>query len=219
LRPGPPPPTEASAGDRHGGAAPFDLRTLLALQEERREAGETTDAEGLTEEERRVVEGLKERDREVRRHEQAHAAAGGPYAGQPSFTYETGPDGRRYAVDGHVSIDASPVGGNPRATIRKMETVKRSALAPAEPSPEDRAVAAKAEQLKREAQAELRQRKAEALEETRRRKQREEAEQARRTGPAGPDDTRVRRALGAYAEGGLAAALAGDAGGAVRLLA
>jgi hypothetical protein len=88
---------------------------------------------------------LKARDAEVRAHEQAHATTGGAYAGAPSFEYQRGPDGRNYAVGGEVSIDVSAVPGDPEATIRKMEQVQRAALAPAEPSGADRAVAATAD--------------------------------------------------------------------------
>jgi hypothetical protein len=49
-----------------------------------------------------------------------------------------------YAVSGEVSIDVSPVNGNPQATIAKMATVRSAALAPADPSGQDRAVAASA---------------------------------------------------------------------------
>ena len=109
--------------------------------------------QGLTEEERRQVEELKERDREVRAHEQAHARVGGPHAGAPTYDYQTGPDNKRYAVGGQVSIDISPE-NTPEKTIAKMDIVKRAALAPAEPSPQDRRVAAQADAIKREAQAE-----------------------------------------------------------------
>lgn len=95
---------------------------------------------------------LKTRDREVRAHEMAHLAAAGPYArGGPSFDYERGADGRRYATGGHVNIDTSPVPGNPEATLRKAEAVRRAALAPAEPSPQDRRVAADAAAMVTEA--------------------------------------------------------------------
>ena len=97
-----------------------------------------------------------ERDAEGRRHEQAHKAAAGSYVqGGPSFEYETGPDGRRYAVGGEVQIDTSEVSGDPAATIRKMQQVCRAALAPGEPSAQDRAVAAQAEATERKARAEL----------------------------------------------------------------
>jgi hypothetical protein len=88
---------------------------------------------------------LAQRDREVRAHEAAHAAAGGQYVrGGATFQYQKGPDGKMYAVGGEVSIDSSPVKGDPRATIAKMQTVQRAALAPADPSGQDRAVAAAA---------------------------------------------------------------------------
>ncbi len=74
----------------------------------------------------------------------AHIAAGGPYVrGGAHFEYETGPDGRRYAVGGEVSIDTSQE-MDPRATLQKMRTVQRAALAPAHPSQQDRRVAAQA---------------------------------------------------------------------------
>ncbi len=112
--------------------------------------------EQLSPEEEKQVKELKERDREVRRHEQAHkGAAGGLANGGPKFEYETGPDGRRYAVGGEVSIDTSPVAGDPRATIQKMQQVRQAALAPGEPSSQDRAVAAQASAAERQARAEV----------------------------------------------------------------
>ena len=105
----------------------------------------------------RELESLKKRDREVRQHEQAHIAAGGAYVGGgATFTYETGPDGRRYAVGGEVSIDTSDVAGDPAATIRKMRAIRSAASAPAEPSAQDRSVAAQAARAEAEAHIELR---------------------------------------------------------------
>ncbi|MFZ3155803.1 putative metalloprotease CJM1_0395 family protein [Pseudomonas sp.] len=98
---------------------------------------------------------LVSRDQEVRTHEQAHAAVGGRYAGAPSYTYERGPDGKRYAVGGEVGIDTSPIPNDPEATLRKMEVVIRAALAPAEPSAQDRQVAAQAQAQMAEARVEL----------------------------------------------------------------
>ncbi|EGM78715.1 SprA-related family [Rheinheimera sp. A13L] len=105
-------------------------------------------------EQKRIAE-LKARDREVKIHEQAHAAIGGQYASAPSYEYETGPDGQQYAVGGEVRIDISEIPNDPRATIQKMQQVKAAALAPAEPSGADRSVAAQASRTLMEAQAEL----------------------------------------------------------------
>lgn len=113
----------------------------------------------LTSDQQAQVRELKQTDAEVRTHEQAHKTVGGPYAGSIQLEYTTGPDGRRYATAGEVPIDVSPVRGNPEATITKMEVVKRAALAPQDPSPQDRAVAAQADATKAQAQTELRQKR------------------------------------------------------------
>jgi SprA-related family len=104
----------------------------------------------------RALESLRQRDQEVRLHEQAHLLAVGPYAkGGPSYTYQTGPDGQRYAVGGEVPIDLSAVPGNPQATLQKALTIRRAALAPTDPSETDQAVAAHATALAAQAQQAL----------------------------------------------------------------
>jgi hypothetical protein len=163
-------------GSSHGPAAiyePSEHARATVLRPKRKDqqaeanptaSSETTDdtESGLgkptlsAEEQQQQVDELKKRDQEVRRHEQAHKAAAGSHAaGGPSFEYQTGPDGKRYAVGGEVPIDTSPVQGNPRATITKMQQLRRAALAPANPSGTDRQVAARASQAEREARAEL----------------------------------------------------------------
>jgi hypothetical protein len=98
---------------------------------------------------------LAQVDRKVRAHEQAHLAVAGPYATSgPSFEYATGSDGKQYAIGGEVQIDASPVSGDPEATIRKAEVIQAAANAPADPSGQDRAVAAAAAQMEADARIE-----------------------------------------------------------------
>lgn len=110
----------------------------------------------LSQEDKEKIEELRKRDAEVKKHEQAHRAAAGSYAkGAPKYEYETGPDGARYAVGGEVQIDTAPIPGDPEATIRKAQTIKRAALAPAEPSGQDRQVAGEADRMMREAQKQL----------------------------------------------------------------
>lgn len=101
------------------------------------------------------VDELKTRDSEVKAHEHAHATVGGQYAQSPSFKYEKGADGQRYATDGEVQIDVSPVGGDPLATINKMKQVYAAAMAPVDPSSADIRVAAEALQKMNEAKAML----------------------------------------------------------------
>jgi hypothetical protein len=120
----------------------------------------------LTDEEKQEVDKLKKRDREVRQHEQAHLAAAGGYArGGPTYEYTTGPDNKRYAVGGEVSIDTSKE-KEPEATIRKAQVIYRAALAPAEPSSQDRRVASEAKQMESEARQELAEQRREEATET-----------------------------------------------------
>lgn len=115
----------------------------------------------------RQIAQLAARDREVRAHEQAHIAAGGGLiTSGPNYVYQSGPDGKRYAVGGEVGIDTSPVRGDPEATIAKAGRIRNAALAPAEPSAQDQRVAAQAGQMEQTARGELS------------RLRREEAEQA-----------------------------------------
>ena len=148
----------------------LDLSTLAGLGRQAASEGDaaaapsSTAAPGpeLKPEQDREVDELERADAEIRRHEAAHTSAGGRYAGAPSFEYQVGPDGKRYAVAGEVPIDVSPVAGDPRATIAKMQVVKRAANAPASPSAQDRAVAATAAKVEAQARAELQSERAEA---------------------------------------------------------
>ncbi|WP_328986801.1 putative metalloprotease CJM1_0395 family protein [Thiorhodovibrio winogradskyi] len=125
-------------------------------EEEQTESGDETKSQELTPDEEVVVSGLRQRDMEVRAHEQAHAAAGGSYVTKaPSYDYQTGPDGNRYAVGGEVSIDTSPVPNDPAATMEKARVILRAALAPAEPSSQDYRVAAQARSMEAQAHGEM----------------------------------------------------------------
>lgn len=135
-----------------------------------KQAGKTDTSESskesvtrLSEEELKVIEELKVRDREVKAHEQAHKSVGGQYTGAVSYSYQSGPDGKRYAVGGEVPIDVSPIPGDPQATITKMTVVKAAATAPAEPSTQDQLVAAQAARQLAEAQSDLAEQKSAEL--------------------------------------------------------
>lgn len=111
--------------------------------------------EQLSPEEQQQVQRLKATDLKVRQHEQAHLAnAAGLSMGGASFQYVRGPDGRQYAVAGEVRIDVSAA-ATPEQTIDKAQRIRAAALAPADPSSADRAVAAAAAQLESQARAEL----------------------------------------------------------------
>lgn len=108
----------------------------------------------LPEEVQKEVEKLKARDLEVKQHEQAHQRVGAGITGQAEYSYKAGPDGKQYAVGGSVSIDMSEE-ATPEATISKAGLIRRTALAPKDPSSQDLKVAQEASQMETEARAEL----------------------------------------------------------------
>jgi len=121
-------------------------------------------ASQLTPEQLRIVDELKQIDTNVRNHEMAHVAAGGAYiTSGANFSYQRGPDGKNYAVGGEVGIDVAPIPGDPEATIRKMRQVRQAALAPGDPSPQDRKVAANAASQSLKSLSELTQLRAKEL--------------------------------------------------------
>lgn len=104
----------------------------------------------------RQVRELSRIDRNVRAHEAAHlSAASGIAVSGMQFGYTRGPDGVRYATSGEVSIDTSAVANDPEATYRKALQILAAALAPSDPSPQDRRVAALATQMAANAQIEM----------------------------------------------------------------
>ena len=72
---------------------------------------------------------LQQVDRQTRARQAMQRAAAGRFAGQARYTYTTGPDQRRYAVEGDTPIDLRPVPNDPQATVRKMRQVRRAAMA------------------------------------------------------------------------------------------
>ncbi|MGC6509640.1 MAG: putative metalloprotease CJM1_0395 family protein [Myxococcota bacterium] len=112
------------------------------------------DGKPLSKSEIEQLSRLRSRDEEVRAHESAHVAAGGGLTSMPTYSYQVGPDGKQYAIGGSVNIDTSPE-NTPEATIAKAERIERAALAPANPSSQDRIVAQKAKQMQMKARMEL----------------------------------------------------------------
>lgn len=58
-------------------------------------------------------------------------------------------------MGGEVSLDTSAVPGDPRATMAKAERIRAAALAPSDPSGQDRSVAAQAAAMESQASQEL----------------------------------------------------------------
>jgi hypothetical protein len=139
-------PLGSAVAARRAPASPGPASAVLRRFKEGIGASGTSGADRLelSTEASKETQKLKALDQKVRAHEAAHQAAGAGLVGGASFTYQRGADGRMYAVGGEVSIDTSPVPGDPEATLTKMQQVQAAALAPADPSAQDRAVAAAA---------------------------------------------------------------------------
>ncbi len=116
----------------------------------------------LSDQEKAELRKLKELDAHVRQHEQAHRTAAGELViGTTHYDYKTGPDGQRYAVSGDVKIETSKASSGPAETIVKAMKIRMAALAPSDPSSQDRNVAAQAMQMEQEAQLQLAKQKTE----------------------------------------------------------
>ena len=153
------------------------------------------DEKSKSSEDEKQLEELKARDQEVRTHENAHLGAAGALArGEASYSYQIGADGQQYAVGGEVSIDMSK-GKTPEETIQKMQTVIAAAMAPAEPSAQDRAVAAQASQIMAEAQQELAEQQKSKVE------QGQESGRKQEQGNRDEESTRSNKAFSIYTQG------------------
>ncbi len=148
--------------DQHLAALAHQRQSEIAriLDEEQlaKQRGAQVDAKGLTPREQMLLLDLRRTDREVRAHELAHYYTGRPYTAVPEYWFVIGPLGNRYAVAGHVPFDFSPVPGDAQATLRKFDTLRQAALAPAQPSTFDLRIAMELDRSIAALRAELAQR-------------------------------------------------------------
>lgn len=135
----------ASASPTMGAESEADLRP--AVYDRKGKIAQPETASATDPETGKTVEELRQTDQTVKQHEAAHLAAAGPYVTEgPTYDYVRGPDGKTYAVGGEVGIDTAPE-SSAEETRQKAAVVARAALAPANPSPQDHAVAAEAVRL------------------------------------------------------------------------
>ena len=129
-----------------------NTQNIIKSEAEKREASEKKDkAEDEKDSQVRELENIQ---REVIAHEAAHKAAAGEFGGAISYTYTEGPDGKRYITGGEVPIKLKQ-GSTPEETLRNMQQVQMAANAPADPSGQDRQVAAKAAAIAAKARSEV----------------------------------------------------------------
>ncbi|MDL2272219.1 hypothetical protein LJC23_04215 [Desulfovibrio sp. OttesenSCG-928-I05] len=114
-------------------------------------AATAPDGKELSREDEALLQKLQARDTKVRGHEAAHVmAAGGQAQGLPTYTYQTGPDGRRYAVGGSVNISMLRT-GDAEHDARQANRAYRAAMATGEPSARDMQTASMARNNAQEA--------------------------------------------------------------------
>ncbi len=121
------------------------------------------DKNKLSVEDLTTIAKLQARDTEVRAHEMAHQSAGGGLSGAPSYTYQRGPDGKMYAIGGEVPI-SMPSSNDPKKLAQDAKRVIAAAMAPANPSPQDYAVAANARSIEIKAEQEINQERLKEME-------------------------------------------------------
>ena len=129
-----------------------DTQNIIKSEAEKREASRKKDkAEDKKDSQVRELENIQ---REVIAHEAAHKAAAGEFGGGISYTYTEGPDGKSYITGGEVPIKLRQ-GVTHEETLRNMQQVQAAANAPADPSGQDRQVAAKAVAIASRARSEI----------------------------------------------------------------
>ncbi len=102
----------------------------------------------LSDSEQDLLRRLRDRDAKVRGHETAHImAASGQVVGGATYQYQTGPDGRQYAVGGSVNISMGSSFGDDEETARRAATAQRAAMAAGDPSLRDMQAAMRASNL------------------------------------------------------------------------
>ena len=87
----------------------------------------------------RVLNKFKHSDANIQSHEQTHASIGRTTA-PISYTYQEGPDGKMYAIGGHVKLDTS-IPDDPKAALFKLDQIKRASLGPSDVSGADIGIA------------------------------------------------------------------------------
>ena len=100
------------------------------------------------------LEAMKRRYAEVRSREESLRRAAGVRE-LPRYQYQTGPDGKKYAVSGEVDMDMTTVPGDPEATLRRARRIYRAAFVSADVSPSERRAAMDARRVESKAAAEL----------------------------------------------------------------
>ena len=94
----------------------------------------------------RVLEKFKSSDANIRGHEQLHSSLTATTS-PIQYNYQQGPDGKMYAVGGHVRLDTS-IPDDPKAAMAKLDKIAKSATANNDMSGADASIAIGAKLMK-----------------------------------------------------------------------
>ncbi|WP_114087983.1 putative metalloprotease CJM1_0395 family protein [Thalassospira profundimaris] len=134
--------TLTAAQAREGGISYADYQKARDAANHNGAGGTNDPAKSLSEmndAERAEVARLQARDSAVKQEEKGHAAAAGQYASAPQYQYTIGPDGKAYAIGGHVDVSIRSHGGAAGDTRSALAALQNAALSPNAPSGADMA--------------------------------------------------------------------------------
>ncbi|WP_073955965.1 putative metalloprotease CJM1_0395 family protein [Thalassospira sp. TSL5-1] len=133
--------TLTAAQAREGGISNAEYQKARDAANHNGAGGTNDPAKSLSEmsdAERAEVARLQARDSAVKQEEKGHAAAAGQYASAPQYQYTIGPDGKAYAIGGHVDVSI-PQGGSADNNRSALAALQNAALSPNAPSGADMA--------------------------------------------------------------------------------
>jgi hypothetical protein len=138
-----------------------ELQGVHSGREDQEDLGQQQEAVGglrstreMSSDELQQLRELERRDLQVRTRDMAFIAAAGGAAGSYSLEYETGPDGRRYAVGADIKLDTSE-GATPEQTLAKARALRAATMSARGESSSDASAAAKAVRMEAEARAQI----------------------------------------------------------------
>jgi hypothetical protein len=134
--------TLTAAQARDGGVSSAQYKEALEAANKNGAGGANDSAKTpaqMSDGERAELSRLQARDSAVKQEEKGHAAAAGQYASAPQYQYAIGPDGKAYAIGGHVDVSISSQGGTGKDNKAALAALQNAALSPNAPSGADMA--------------------------------------------------------------------------------
>jgi hypothetical protein len=122
--------TLTAAQARDGGVSSAQYKEALEAANKNGAGGANDSAKTpaqMSDGERAELSRLQARDSAVKQEEKGHAAAAGQYASAPQYQYAIGPDGKAYAIGGHVDVSISSQGGTGKDNKAALAALQNAA--------------------------------------------------------------------------------------------